>query len=95
MRWIWVAHDGGLLAADANRRAVALLFSLVRAVQLHQHGVIDVRAEGILDRIEVGFVPIPNWSRFCSGSSCPSRRHSSRSRRTESGRQVMFRRTWS
>jgi len=55
---VGLTHDRGLLADDANRRAVALLFSLVCAIELQQHGVVDVRAEGILDRIEVGLVAV-------------------------------------
>jgi len=50
---IRVAHNGLAAGADALRRAVSPLASRVGTVQLLEHGVINVSAEGILDRRQI------------------------------------------
>ena len=58
MSRIRVARDVVRRATDALRWAVARLGLAARAVKLHQHRVIDVAAERILNRREVHLVAI-------------------------------------
>ena len=55
---VWRSDFGFLLASGANGRAVALLFSGIRAVDLHQHGIVDIFTEAVCNGCQVAFQSI-------------------------------------
>jgi hypothetical protein len=55
---VWAAGDVLHLAAEAHGRAVPLFVSWLRAVNLLEHRVVDVRAEGVFDRVQIGLMAV-------------------------------------
>ncbi len=55
---IGIASDFFYLAPEAHGGAVARFVAGVRAVDLHEHRVIDIRAERILYRVQIGSVAV-------------------------------------
>ena len=52
------AHDRYNARSDALRRAVTLLFALVRTVHFDEHRIVDIGPEGILYCVKVWPVPV-------------------------------------
>ena len=55
---MWIADDGSAARSDALGGAVALLFARICPVQLYQHGVVHVAAEGVVHGFQVCLVAV-------------------------------------